>query len=218
VDDLTILITGFGRFPGAAFNPTEPLVAGLMRSRRPGLAGIHLIPLVFPTSYAAVDEQLPALVARHRPDAIVMFGLAGRTKGIRIEKRAANRITQVFPDVERKVPAAVISAGVGAQRGRAPFARLVAAARTSGLHAYQSRDAGHYLCNYGYWRALETDTPMVVFVHIPNLRRRTAKNRRGVAPTLAQLQRAAQAIVVNIAASARRVRAARVSAYAGHRA
>src|ERR1700682_6833721 len=32
-DKLRILITGFGPFPGAPFNPTQPLVARLLRGR-----------------------------------------------------------------------------------------------------------------------------------------------------------------------------------------
>jgi pyroglutamyl-peptidase len=36
-----------------------------------------------------------------------------------------------------------------------------------------SRDAGRYLCNYAYWRALERaprGRPLVQFVHIPRVR------------------------------------------------
>ncbi|MFZ2160315.1 MAG: pyroglutamyl-peptidase I, partial [Bradyrhizobium sp.] len=34
-EKLRILITGFGPFPGAPHNPTQPLVARLLRLRRP---------------------------------------------------------------------------------------------------------------------------------------------------------------------------------------
>ncbi len=127
-----------------------------MRMRRPALDGVRAVAHVFPTSYAAVDAQLPALVAQHRPDALVMFGLAARTKGMRVEMLARNRTTQVFPDVTRTVPKrGTIKLGASALHGRAPFARLVAAARATGASARLSRHAGTYLCNYGYWRALE---------------------------------------------------------------
>src|SRR3954471_13810260 len=82
---LTILLTGFGPFPGAPANPTGALIERLARRRHPGFAGMRRVAHVFATSYAAVDRDLPALIARERPDALVMFGLAGRTKHIRIE-------------------------------------------------------------------------------------------------------------------------------------
>ena len=85
---LTILVTGFGPFPGAPFNPTGPMVERLARLRRPALTDIKIVPYVFPTSYAAVDRELPRLIAKHRPRALLMFGLAARTKSLRIETRA----------------------------------------------------------------------------------------------------------------------------------
>jgi pyroglutamyl-peptidase len=209
---ISLLITGFGRFPGAPRNPTELLVDRLARLRRPALAGVRTTHHVFPTSYAAVDAQLPALVTKHRPDAIVMFGLAGRSKGIRVEMLARNRTTQAFPDIDGVVPKrGPISLDAGALRGQAPFARLVAAARATGLPARLSRDAGAYLCNYGYWRALETTVPpggpaVVVFVHVPKLRTRSRRHPPNTSPTLAQLTRAAQAIVIAAAVAARRGR------------
>ena len=87
---ITILVTGFGPFPGAPFNPTGPLVQRLARLRRPALADTKIVPHIFPTSYAAVDRDLPKLIARHKPDALLMFGLAPRAKTLRIETRARN--------------------------------------------------------------------------------------------------------------------------------
>src|SRR4029077_15070387 len=54
---LTILVTGFGPFPGARFNPTGPLVQKLARLRRPSLADVKIIAHVFPTGYAAIDRE-----------------------------------------------------------------------------------------------------------------------------------------------------------------
>ena len=61
---VTILVTGFGPFPGAPFNPTGPLVQRLARLRRPALADTKIVPHIFPTSYAAVDRDLPRLLAQ----------------------------------------------------------------------------------------------------------------------------------------------------------
>ncbi len=90
----TILITGFGPFPGAPFNPTEPLVMELARRRH----NVRRVGHVFRVSYEAVDRELTALLAREKPDALIMFGLAARTRHLRVETRARNAITRLLPD------------------------------------------------------------------------------------------------------------------------
>src|SRR5580692_12751701 len=60
---LRILITGFGPFPGAPFNPTTPLVKRLTQLRRPALDDIMLTGHIFHVTYQAVDRELPALLA-----------------------------------------------------------------------------------------------------------------------------------------------------------
>src|SRR3954451_15780622 len=93
-----ILITGFEPFPGAPFNPTGPLVKRLLELRRPALDGVERGGHVFPVTYRAVDRELPQLVKQHAPDALLMFGLAARTPYVRIEMRARNDITTIWPD------------------------------------------------------------------------------------------------------------------------
>ena len=75
-EKLRILITGFGPFPGAPYNPTQPLVARLTRLRRPAFADVELSSHIFPVTYKAVDRELPLALAKHRPQALLMFGLA----------------------------------------------------------------------------------------------------------------------------------------------
>ena len=95
----TILITGFGRFPGAPYNPSEPLARAVARRRRPAFADVKRVVHIFETSYAAVDRDLPKLIAAHNPDIVLLFGVAGRTPQVRIETRARNTKSILFPDV-----------------------------------------------------------------------------------------------------------------------
>src|SRR5258705_8865214 len=95
---LTVLITGFGPFPGAPFNPTGALVELLARQSRLQ-PGTRRVAHVFATSYDTVDRELPALIARERPAALVMFGLAQRTRHVRIETLARNTLSRVHADV-----------------------------------------------------------------------------------------------------------------------
>jgi pyroglutamyl-peptidase len=173
----TILLTGFGPFPGAPFNPTGPLVARLARLRGPALAGVTIVPHVFPTSYAAVDRELPALLRKHKPDAVLMFGLATRTPHIRIETRARNAYA-LIPDATGLAPQArgIATAGPPMVALPAPARRLLAAARAARVPVALSRDAGRYLCNYLCWRAAEAarrpkGPRLAAFVHVPLVQR-----------------------------------------------
>src|SRR6266853_865578 len=99
-DKLRILITGFGGLPGAHFNPTQPLVKRLLRLRRPALSDVEITGHIFPVTYKAVDRELPQLLAKHRPQALLMFGLATSTPYVRIETRARNAVTMLWPDAD----------------------------------------------------------------------------------------------------------------------
>jgi pyroglutamyl-peptidase len=173
---VTILITGFGPFPGAPFNPTGPLAMALAHRRNPALRRVRRIAHVFPTSYEAVDRELPALLARERPDVLLMFGLAPRRRLIRIETRARNALTGAVPDASGQLPAAsqIAPGGRAALPLRAPAQRLVAAVRAARIPAAPSSDAGSYLCNYLCWRATEAAERkgiprLFAFVHVPNV-------------------------------------------------
>jgi pyroglutamyl-peptidase len=172
----TILITGFGPFPGAPRNPTQALVRELARRRIPGMRNFRCVAHVFATSYAAVDRELPALLARERPHALIMFGLASRRRHISIEMRARNALTRAVADASGHLPATdTIAAGARATSAlRNPAQRLVAAVRAAGMAAARSGDAGSYLCNYLCWRAGEAaerkgGPRLVAFVHVPSV-------------------------------------------------
>lgn len=182
---LRILITGFGPFPGAPFNPTMPLVKRLAALRRPALDDVELTSHIFHVTYRTVDRELPELIAQRRPDAMLMFGLAGRTAHVRIETRARNAITTTFPDADRTVARqGSIVPGAAPMLFGPHTAKLLRAARTTGIDARPSRDAGSYLCNYLSWRAIEATTAehgprLAAFIHIPPLPREGTAQREG---------------------------------------
>jgi pyroglutamyl-peptidase len=171
---LTLLITGFGPFPGAPSNPTGPLVRALVRRRNRAFAGVRRVAHVFRTSYDTVDRELPALLRRERPDLLVMFGVATRSRKLRVETCARNVRSVVVPDAGGVRPSVATIAPDAPERLplRAPAQRLAAAARSVGVPTQVSDDAGSYLCNYLCWRASETCTGpgalrLVTFVHVP---------------------------------------------------
>jgi pyroglutamyl-peptidase len=205
----TILVTGFGPFPGAPFNPTGPLVQALARLKRPGLADVKIIGHVFETSYAAVDHELPALIARHKPDALLMFGLAPRAKTLRIETRARNALA-LLPDAGGASGGSKIAiAGPAARDLPAPTVHLVNAVRAARVPVILSYDAGRYLCNYLCWRAADAAIKprgprLAVFVHVPPLRRKPRPRRAKARLSAKDLVRAGTCLLLTLMVAARR--------------
>ena len=180
---LRMLVTGFGPFPGAPFNPTEPLIARLSRLRRPALSDVELAGHIFPVTYKDVDRELPHLLASRRPHALLMFGLASRTPHVRIETRARNAVTTLWPDAGRVKPrTGSIAGGDDAMMFGPHTDRLLRAALASGIDARLSRNAGSYLCNYLSWRAIEATRRdggprLAAFVHVPPFPRGASQQR-----------------------------------------
>jgi len=194
----TILVTGFGPFPGAPFNPTGPLVKRVARLRRPG---VKIVTHIFETSYAAVDRDLPKLIAKHKPDALLMFGLATRARKLRIETRAQNALA-LLPDAAGKTPRrGAIAAGKPAAIAMPmPAQSLLAAVRKTGVPVRRSRDAGRYLCNYLCWRAAEAAGKakgpcLAAFVHVPLVARGPRQPAKRGQLTLDDLTRAGSALL-----------------------
>jgi pyroglutamyl-peptidase len=209
---LTVLLTGFGPFPGAPFNPTGALVQQLARSRHPGLANVRLASHVFPTSYRAVDRDLPRLLADVKPDALLMFGLSGRASCLRIETRARNALS-AFRDVEgqRSLITRILPGGADALRFGIPATRLALAVRNAGMPAAISRDAGRYLCNYLSWRAIDATTlpdgpKFAAFIHVPKVRQGARSRHSGQKRwwRTADLVRGGEAILLAAVAETRR--------------
>jgi pyroglutamyl-peptidase len=209
---MRVLIAGFGPFPGAPSNPSGRLARALARRRRPALADTEIASHVFATTYAAVDRDLPKLMAQ-RPDVVLIFGLAAHRRHISIETRARNARSLLFPDANGYRPArTMIEPGqASALGGNTPFARLLHAVRQTGRPARLSRDAGSYLCNYAYWRALaqvRNGHTLVQFVHIPRIgltprRRKTFKRRL---PAFVQLVTAGENLLIALIAARRHSR------------
>lgn len=207
-----ILVTGFGPFPGAPYNPTPELVRRLTRLRRPAFADVALIPFVFDVSYGAVDRDLPKLLAQHQPHGLLMFGLAQRTRHVRVETRARNAVTQLWPDAAHtRVRKRAIAGDSDALMFGPHSSRLLQAARATGVDARTSRDAGSYLCNYLSWRAiaaceLENGPTLSAFIHVPLVARPGVQRRKGLPHriTMDELVDTGEALLLEMIAATRR--------------
>jgi pyroglutamyl-peptidase len=150
---LCTLVTGFREFGGFAANPSALLAASCGRPFE-----------LLEVSYHAVDEFLDRLARlTHSFDQLLMLGLRARGTTMDVETVARNWVGEV-PDVR------------GAVRGPAPIE--VGAPDTMPSTLFEgapslaplspSDDAGCYLCNYLYYRALRLlPAKRVGFVHVP---------------------------------------------------
>lgn len=212
---IRILITGFGPFPGAAINPSATLARTLARMRRFRRDDIIITHHIFDVRWKTIASDLDAQLARLQPDILLMFGVATRTPWLRVETRAHDMRTMLWPDqvgarpVRRKADA---PHGVSRDTGSFP-ARLVSAARQSGMQTKLSHDAGRYLCNELFWQALnhpraKSGAMLASFIHIPLPKsQRNSKYGGPAAPD--QLSRAGMEILIRLMVEhrARRMRA-----------
>jgi pyroglutamyl-peptidase len=207
---MKVLVAGFGPFPRVPRNPSGDLARALERVRRPGLANAEIHAFVFPTVYAAVARTLPRIMDKLKPDAVLLFGLAGGRE-LRVETRAANAASAIHPDAARTLPRsrALLKKAPRELRVRAPVRRLLAAARSAGVAARLSRDAGRYVCNASLFLCLDTvrrrkRPPLVTFIHIPPPARRAPRRVGAGRPAMSALIRAGAAILNALVAEARR--------------
>jgi pyroglutamyl-peptidase len=180
----TVLITGFGPFPGVPVNATMRLVPELAERATRAFAGIRIATAILPTEWLAAPQRLAQLLGEIRPDLALHFGVSGRARGFEIETRACNRCAAT-PDASGALPplGAVREGGAEHQRAALPVQYLVARLRRRGIPAFVSRDAGDYLCNatlyHSLARAREMPGRRVGFIHVPATLARPGGENRG---------------------------------------
>jgi len=164
-----ILLTGFQPFGSNAVNPTM-----LLMDRLAGTEGV--VTATLPVEYGASGDAFEALLDRHRPAAVLCFGLAYKTDVVLVERIAWNRdATEQADNTGTVRTGAVIVEGAPPAYGCGfPVPLLVRALAGAGVPVSLSDDAGGYVCNHLYFRARHAvearglDTP-VAFIHVPPL-------------------------------------------------
>jgi pyroglutamyl-peptidase len=169
------------------------------------LSDVELFGHIFTVTYRTVDRELPELLKKLHPDALLMFGLADRTAYMRIETRARNAVTTLWPDADQtRARKGSIVDGADAKMFGPHTANLLRAAVATGIDARASRDAGSYLCNYLSWRAIEAVSKsaglrLASFVHVPLIARGGHSRRKGMPRiTLEELVDAGEAVLMEM--------------------
>jgi pyroglutamyl-peptidase len=165
----SLLVAGFGAFPGHRRNPAEWVVRWLEGRRQDfALAGIELHTAVLPVAFVDLSPTLSRLFAHTSPDAVLLLGVAGRRRRLTIETLARNRVSILRPDADRQNAYCrfIVHGAPDILRAGCSAARLAAVARRSGMPATLSRDAGDYLCNESLYLSLLMDR-RACFLHLP---------------------------------------------------
>lgn len=204
-----LLVTGFGPFPRARVNPSAGLARAVAASPRWRLAGAEARALVLETTYACLDAVFePALRGPPAPAAVLMMGLALRAKRVRVEGRATRRPSPLLPDAAgRNAKGRAATPGPAARRTRLSVPAVVACLERHRVACRPSHEAGRYLCNAAYYRALAGAAP-VLFLHVPAAprpgRRRLPGELRARERWAEHLARAFVVLGVELLARARR--------------
>ncbi len=167
----TVLITGFGPFPGVEVNFSGLFavrIAAAARRRFPGVA-IHVARL--PTEWERGTERAAQAILRVKPSIVLHFGVSTAAAGFVIERQAVNACMAHADGAGMLPPFALIEPGGPKRRLTSlPVHRIVTRLQARGLPAAASDDAGTYLCNAVLYRSLgAASAPATIagFVHLP---------------------------------------------------
>ncbi|WP_431861738.1 pyrrolidone-carboxylate peptidase [Azospirillum sp.] len=195
-----ILLTGFQPFGSNVVNPTM-----LLMERLAGMEGV--VTATLPVEYGTSGDAFEDLLDKHEPAAVLCFGLAAKTDVVLVERVAWNR-----DETEQADNTGLVRQGVVILEDAPPSYAcgfpapvLVQALEAAGVPVDVSDDAGGYVCNHLYYRALHAvamrglDTP-VAFIHVPPLPEHCTDRAGGLA--FERLEAGVRALIEAVRAAA----------------
>jgi pyroglutamyl-peptidase len=187
---VTILLTGFAPFAGAAVNPSWLAVNTVARNwTSPDQLQIAVLPVEFGAAAVRMDQ----LIDEYKPDTVVAVGLAAGRDNITPERVAINVDDARIPDNAGFAPTdqPIIDNGPAAYFSTLPIKAAVDAVQASGIRAQVSQSAGTFVCNHVFYRLMRTAQSRggmrAGFVHVPLATEFVGRNGDGdqtVAPTM----------------------------------
>lgn len=182
----TILLTGFGSFPGVPQNVSERFVPKLAHLAARRFSAHRVVARILPTEWERAPARLEALYARERPKLVLHFGVSAEARCYVLETAARNSC-RLAEDATGALPPdrTIIKDGADTLRAKLPTGDIVRRLLTIRVPIITSDDAGGYLCNAVFYRSLSIaerqGAPISVgFFHIP----------RAIPPALARPDKA----------------------------
>lgn len=167
----SILLTGFGAFPGVEENATAALVPELAVAARARFPQHHVVDEVLPVEWARAPQRLQQLLAESDARLALHFGVSREAHGFQIELTGRN-VCEARHDAVGTLPqaAALITGGPDVLASTFPAGRILARLREAGIPCAPSESAGTYLCNALLYHSLvnaRTRPFQTGFVHLP---------------------------------------------------
>jgi pyroglutamyl-peptidase len=166
---MTTLVTGFEPFGGSKVNSSELVVNAL-----DALAEPNVITAVLPTTYRGAEARIGELLRSHRPQMVLMLGLAEATTKVRFEQVALNLDDSETPDNdgEMRLRGRIVKGAPVGYWSSLPLDGMADASRGLGERVLFSHDAGGFVCNHVFFTAAHlaaTEFPATRcgFVHLP---------------------------------------------------
>lgn len=171
---MRVLISGFEAFGGKDVNPTALLVDALKNRNIEIPVELKvdqvLLPVTFEDSFRVLQDKINVF----NPDIVICFGLATKRETIELENLAVNKIHADIQDNAGKAPQNEMINASGPETFLAtlPIQGIAGALQKEGFEVKVSNDAGNFVCNYLFYRLMETnqDTERLCgFIHVPDL-------------------------------------------------
>lgn len=169
----TILLTGFGPFPGVPENISGQLALCLAELAQKHFPDHRAVAHILPTEWAFALDHLQLLYAREKPSVALHFGVSERAQGLVVETVAQN-VRSPRLDAAGCLPATatVVEDGPARLTASLPVDDILRRVGSLGIPVRRSEDAGTYLCNAVLYRALMlasmSEMPLTAgFIHIP---------------------------------------------------
>ena len=168
----TVLLTGFGPFPGVRRNASDVLARRLAESARRRYPGTTFVHATLPTEWIGAPLRLEELTMTHRPDIALHFGVSHQAEGFVIETSARNVAEKADAVGTHPMANELVPNQPTVRQTKLPAARVVNRLRRIGLPACVSHDAGAYLCNAIFFHSLRLNDlvnpdAQSAFIHLP---------------------------------------------------
>jgi pyroglutamyl-peptidase len=183
--NMKILLTGFNKFGGLEYNPSEIIVKELAERLKLS-ESFTLKAEVLPTEFFRAGKRVQELIEAFRPDAAIGLGVAVDSNLISLERVALNLIDTVVPDNAGAAYSSTPIAPDGplAYASTLPLDKIRERIQSLGIPVEISNHAGTYVCNNVFYLARYAAERLGAnikcgFVHIPPFasQARTASHR-----------------------------------------
>ena len=178
---MRILISGFEPFGGRDVNPTALLFDALARKEIPYPETLKVEHILLPVTFEDSFLRLQQKIERFNPDVVICFGQAAGRAAIELESIAVNEIHAEIEDNNGEKPEKrpINHQGGPSYLSTLPLGGIEGALKDHGLPVNISTSAGTFVCNYLFYRLMETnqDTERLCgFIHVPLLPEQAQEN------------------------------------------